>query len=126
MFFGCLRMSWHRCRPVLFLPKQQDAGNARGKALADCKAQLHIVRQRIAKQRTAVSNAKEAYDRSAEKLLLLEDEGAKLDLQYRELSVEPLTPSSSQVASVGGDGLLCEEIQSNSADLMDLTFVFIV
>ena len=45
---------------------------------------------------------------------------AKLDLQYRELSVDPLTPSSSKVSSEMGDGPQLEEVQS-SADDMDLT-----
>ena len=44
---------------------------------------------------------------------------AKLDLQYRELSVDPLTPSSSKVASEVGDGFQPEEVQS-STDGMDL------
>ena len=77
------------------VPPKRDAGNAKEKALSDCKAQLHILRQRLAKQRTAVSNAQEALERSQEKLTGLEDEVSKLDLRYREL----LTPSSSKVAS---------------------------
>ena len=84
------------------------------------KAQLHILRQRLAKQRTAVSNAQEALDWSKEKLIGLEDEVAKLDLRYRELSVDPLTPSSSKVASEIGDGLHLAEVQS-CTDGMDLT-----
>ena len=96
MVLGCLRVSWNIFKPVCF-PKKQDPGNAREKALADCKAQLHIVRERFLKQRTAVSISKEGYDRAAEKLLQLEDEGAKLDLlQYRELG------SSHAVFSKGG------------------------
>ena len=39
------------------------------KALADRKAQLHILRQRVAKHKPAVANAKESYERSAETLL---------------------------------------------------------
>ena len=93
MDLGCLRVFWIRCRLV---PPKRDTGNARETALSDCKAQLHILRQRLAKQRTAVSNAQEAVDRSKEKLTGLEDEVAKLDLRYRELS----TPSSSKVASL--------------------------
>ena len=106
-----MRWRWLRycvglgCRRVLeqvqasLVPPKRDTGNAREKALTDCKAQLHILRQRLAKQRTAVSNAQEALDRSKEKLIGLEDEVAKLDLRYRELSVDPLTPSSFKVAS---------------------------
>ena len=48
--------------------------------MSDCKAQLHILGQRLAKQRTAVSRAKEALERSQEKLAGLEEEVAKLDL----------------------------------------------
>ena len=69
------------------VPPKRDAGNAWEKALSDCKAQLHISRQRLAKQRTAVSNAREPLDRSQEKLTGLEDDVAKLDLRYWELSV---------------------------------------
>ena len=50
----------------------------------------------------------------------MEDEVAKLDLRYRELSVDPLTPSSSKVASEVGDGPHLEEVQSGT-DGMDLT-----
>ena len=50
----------------------------------------------------------------------MEDEVAKLDLRYRELSVDPLTPSSSKVASEIGDGPQLEEVQS-CTDGMDLT-----
>ena len=53
-------------------------------------------------KRTAVSNAQEALDRSKEKLTGLEDEVATLELRCRELSVDPLTPSSSKVASEVG------------------------
>ena len=102
------------------VPPKRDTGNAREKALSDCKAQLHILRQRLVKQRTAVSNAQEALDRSQEKLTGLEDEVAKLDLQYRELSVDPLTLSSSKIASETGDGPHLAEVQS-STDGMDLT-----
>ena len=101
-------------------PPKRDSGNAREKALSDCKAQLHILRQRPAKQRTTVSNAQEALDRSKEKLTGLEDEVAMLDLRYRELSVDPLTPSSSKVASEMGDGSHLAEVQS-CTDGMDLT-----
>ena len=100
------------------VPPKRDPGNAREKALSDCKAQLHILRQRVVKQRTAVSNAQEALDRSKEKLT--EDEVAKLDLRYRELSVDPLTPSSSKVPSEMGDGPRLAEVQS-CTDGMDLT-----
>ena len=68
----------------------------------------------------AVSNAQEALDRSEEKLTGLEDEVAKLDLRYRELSVDPLTPSSSKVASETGDGPHLAEVQS-CTDGMGLT-----
>ena len=102
------------------VPPKRDAGNAWDKALSDCNSQLHNFRQRLAKQRTAVSNALEALDRSHEKLTGLEDEVAKLDLRYRELSVDPLTPSSSKVASEVGDGPHLEEVQS-CTDGMDLT-----
>ena len=44
---------------------------------------------------------------------------AKLDLRYRELSVDPLTPSSSKVASEIGDGPHLAEVQS-CTDGMDL------
>ena len=81
---------------------------------------MHILKQRLAKQRTAVSNAQEASDRSKEELTGLEDEVAKLDLRYKELSVDPLTPSSSKVASEIGDGPLWAEVQS-CTDGMDLT-----
>ena len=81
---------------------------------------MHILRQRLAKQRTAVSNAQEALDRSKEELTGLEDEVAKLELRYRELSVDPLTPSSSKVASEVGDGPHLAEVQS-CTDGMDLT-----
>ena len=105
------------------VPPKRDAGNAWEKALSDCKAQLHILRQRLAKQRMAVSNAQEALDRSQEKLTGLEDEVAKLDLRYREVSVEPLTPSSSKV----GDGPRLEKVQEEvqSSDDMDLTNKFV-
>ena len=53
------------------VPPKRDAGNAGEKALSDCKAQLHILRQRLAKQRTAVSNAQEALDRSGSCPLIL-------------------------------------------------------
>ena len=102
------------------VPPKRDSGNAREKALSDCKAQFHILRQRLVKQRTAVSNAQEASDRSKEKLIGLEDEVATLDLRYRELSVVPLTPSSSKVASEVGDGPHLAEVQS-CIDGMDLT-----
>ena len=46
------------------VPPKRDSGNARERASSDCKAQLHILRQRVVKQRTAVSNAQEAFDRS--------------------------------------------------------------
>ena len=111
--FGVPGACWNRCKPALLHP---NVSNTREKALAHCKAQLHILGQRLAKQRSAVSNAKEAYDRSQVKLIVLEDEVAKLDLQYRELSVDPLTPSSSKVAH----GPQLEEVQS-SIDGMDLT-----
>ena len=94
------------------VPPKRDPGNAREKALSDCKAQLHILRQRVVKQRTAVSNAQEALDRSKEKLSGLEDEVAKLELRYREVSVDPLTPSSSKVASEVADGPHLAEVQS--------------
>ena len=45
---------------------------------------------------------------------------AKLDLRYRELSVDPLTPSSSKVGSEMDDGPHLEEVQS-CTDGMDLT-----
>ena len=99
-------------------PPKREAGNAREKALSDRKAQLHILRQRLAQQRTAVSNAQEALERSQEKLTGLEDEVAKLDLR-----VDPLTPSSSRVASEIGDGPQLEEVQSS--DDMDLTNRFV-
>ena len=102
------------------VPPKRDPGNAGEKALSDCKAQLHILRQRVVKQRMAVSNAQEALERSKEKLTGLEDEVAKLDLRYRELSVDPLTPSSFKVASEVGDGPHLAEVQSCS-DGMDLT-----
>ena len=102
---GCLRVFWS------LVPPKRDPGNAREKALSDCKAQLHILRQCVVKQRTAVSNAQEALNRSEEKLTGLEDEVAKLDLRYRELSVDPLTPSSSKVASEVGDGPHLAEVQ---------------
>ena len=110
-----------------FVPPKRNAGSAGEKALSDSKAQLHIIRQRLAKQRTAVSNAQEALVRSQEKLTGLEDEVAKLDLRYRELSVDPLTQSSSKVASEVGDGPRLEEVQEEvqSSDDMDLTNKFV-
>ena len=110
-----------------FVPPKRNAGNAREKALSDSKAQLHIIRERLAKQRTAVSNSQEALVRSQEKLTGLEDEVAKLDLRYRELSVDPLTQSSSKVASEVGDGPRLEEVQEEvqSSDDMDLTNKFV-
>ena len=83
--------------------------------------------QGSAKQRTAVSNAQEALGRSQEKLTGLEDEVAKLDLRYSELSVDPLTPSSSKVASEVGDGPRSEEVQEEvqSSDGVDLTNKFV-
>ena len=104
-------------------PPKRDVGNTWEKALSDCKAQLHILRQHLVKQRTAVSTAKEAYDRSQEKLDGLEDEVAKLELRYRELSVDPLTPSSPKVASEMGDDPKLEKVQSSTID-MDLTNSF--
>ena len=51
---------------------------------------------------------------------------AKLDLRYRELSVDLLTPCSSKVASEVGDGPRLEEVQEEvqSSDDMDLTNKF--
>ena len=99
-------------------PPKRDAGNAGEKALSDYKAQLHILRQRLTKQRTAVVNAQEDFfERSHEKLVALADEVDKLDVQYRELSVDPLTPSSSKVASEMGDGHQLEEVQSSTDDM---------
>ena len=120
MDLGCLRVFWSRLQASL-VPPQRDPHNASKKALSDCKAQLHILRQRVVKQRTAVSNAQEALDRSKEKLTRLEDEVVTLELRYRELSVDPLTPSSSsKVASEVGDGPHLTEVQS-CTDGMDLT-----
>ena len=121
MDLGCLRAFWSRCRPALFHPK--GCWQRQEKALSDCKAQLHILRQSLAKQQTAVSNAKGAFERSQEKLTGLEYDVAKLGLRYRELSVDPLTPSYSKVASEIGDGLQLEEVQSS--DDMDLTNRFV-
>ena len=124
--FGVLERVLEQVQASLVPPKR-DAGNDRERASSDCKAQLHSFRQRLAKQRKAVSNAQEDVDRSQEELTGLEDEVAKLDLRYRELSVDPLTPSSSKVASEVGDGPRLEKVQEEiqSSDDMDLTNKFV-
>ena len=65
---------------------------------------------------------RKALDRSKGKLTGLEDEVVKFGLRYRELSVDPLTPSSSKVASEIGDGPHLAEVQS-CTDGMDLSTV---
>ena len=123
MVLGCRKCTGARRRPALLHPDMHDVGNTGEKALPDCKAQLHILRQRLVKQRTVVSNVKGANDRSQEKLDAWEGEAAKLELRYGELSVDPLTPSSSKVASEVGDGPQFDEVHSNDGG-MDLTGQF--
>ena len=80
--------------------------------MSDCKAQLHILRQRVVKQRTAVSNAQEALDRSKEKLRSnCVTESCLLILSRRLLL---------KVAFEVGDGPHLTEVQS-CTDGMDLT-----
>ena len=86
------------------------------------KAQLHILRQRVVKQKTAVVNAKDTYERSCEKLMQWRPGWPNWTSKVWELSVDPLTPSSSKVVSE--TLLMWREVQWNSADLVDLTGYF--
>ena len=96
------------------VPPKRDPGNAREKALSDCKAQLHILRQRVVKQQTNVSNAQEALVRSEEKLT------AKFVLATGSCLLILSRRLSSKVASEVGDGPHLAEVQS-CTDGMDLT-----
>ena len=85
------------------VPKRTDPGNAREKALAENKAQLHSLRVRIGRQEQSVANAQESLNRASEKLLHIRHGHDELLAQYREMESR-LSPSSSKQSSVAGDG----------------------
>ena len=67
------------------VPKRTDAGNAREKALAENKAQLHSLRVRTGRQEQSVTNAQESLNRGSEKLLYMRHEHDQLLAQFREM-----------------------------------------
>ena len=98
------------------VPKRTDAGNAREKALAENKAQLHSLRVRIGRQEQSVANAQKSLNRASEKLLHMRHEHDQLLAQYREMESR-LSPSSSKTPSVIGDGApVIEELGSTPMD----------
>ena len=98
------------------VPKRTDAGNAREKALAENKAQLHSLRVRVGRQEQSVVNAQESLNRASEKLLHMRHEHDQLLAQYREMESR-LSPSSSKPPSVAGDGApVVEEVGSTPMD----------
>ena len=77
---GCLRAFWRKCRD------KRDAGNAGEKALSDCKAQLHILGQRLAKQRTDLrSVARSSLGWKTKRPSLIFDTGSCLLILSRRL-----------------------------------------
>ena len=67
------------------VPKRTDARNAREKALAETKAQLHSLRVRVGRQDKSVDNAQESLNRASEKLLHMRHEHDQLLAQFREM-----------------------------------------
>ena len=98
------------------VPKRTDPGNAREKALAENKAQLHSLRVRIGRQEQSVVNAQESLLHASEKLLHMRHEHDQLHAQTREMESR-LSPSSSKPPSVAGDGApVVEEADSVPMD----------
>ena len=98
------------------VPKRTDPGNAREKALAENKAQLHSLRVRIGRQEQSVANAQESLNRASEKLFQMRHEHEQLLVQYREMETR-LSPNSSKPPSVAGDGApVVEEADSVPMD----------
>ena len=95
------------------VPKRTDAGNAREKALAETKAQLHSLRVRIGRQEKSVENAQESLNRASEELLHMRHEHDQLLAQFREMQSR-LSPSSSKPPSVAGDGAPVIEEEGSS------------
>ena len=98
------------------VPQRTDVGNAREKASAGTKAQLHSLRVRTGRQEKAVDNAQESLNRASEKLLHMRHDHDQWLAQFREMQSR-LSPSSSKTPSVIGDGTpVIEEVGSAPMD----------